>query len=441
MGRFSVFGLGYVGSTMVAGLSSQGHHVIGSDPSETKRRMIELGQSPVGEPGLSEIIDAGRRQGLIRVTRDPAEALREGPAAFICVGTPSSPGGGIDLRVLAGATREIAAAIAESGSKVSLIYRSTVVPGTIEEAVLPELERRAPGGEGPRYEVAYYPEFMREGSGLEDYLHPPKIVVGSRTAGIREILAQTFPVAPSPVFWTDFRTAEFCKYMDNAFHAAKITFANEIGILAKASGVDTSTLVRIFLSDRKLNISEAYLRPGFAFGGSCLPKDLRAILASAASRGLSLPLLSGILSSNEAQIARVRSVIIEKAGGGPVGFIGLVFKPGTDDLRESPFLRLAAETAARGLRVLCHDPDIRMDRLTGANRDHAEEVFPGLSQALAPDAEEVWSSSRLVVLGRSSEAGTELMVRAFAKAGGFLVDLTATGRMREWCPGAYWGVV
>ncbi|MBI2900399.1 MAG: nucleotide sugar dehydrogenase [Planctomycetes bacterium] len=428
MGRFSVFGLGYVGSTMTAALAAHGHHVVGVDPDAKKRRIVEEGGSPVGEPGIAERIADGRDRGLISVTADAGEALAKSEIAFVCVGTPSTPDGTIDLGAVTKVTREIAAA---RPAGTGIVYRSTMVPGTMDDVVTPIL------GEG--VEAAYYPEFMREGSAWDDYLHPPKVVVGARTPRIREALALTFPSVPTPVFWTDFRTAELVKYVDNAFHATKVTFANEIGILAQAFGVDAGELMRIFVSDRKLNISEAYLRPGFAFGGSCLAKDLRALTAWARGRGLPAPLLSGILASNEAQIARAVEVVKSKAGAGPAGFIGLAFKPGTDDLRESPFLAVAAALVEAGVPVIAHDPDVRFERLTGANLAHVRAVLPSLEGRLVA-VEQVWSRSSVVVACRGSNLGTEAMVRDFVRRGGFVVDLARVESLRRWAGESYWCV-
>lgn len=432
MARFSVFGLGYVGSTMVAALSSQGHAVVGVDPDAKKRKIVADGCSPVGEPMIAERLADGVARGLVSVTADAAEALASSDLAFVCVGTPSRADGTIDLGAIVKVSREIAAAARQRTVKTGVVYRSTMVPGTMEKTVLPEF------GE-TQCDLACYPEFMREGNAWDDYLHPPKVVVGTRSYWIREVLSLTFPTVPTPVFWTDFRTAEFVKYMDNAFHAAKITFANEIGILAKAVGVDTGELMRIFVSDRKLNISEAYLRPGFAFGGSCLGKDLRALTGWARTEKIETPFLSGILRSNDVQIARASAVIRAKATG-PVGFLGLAFKPGTDDLRESPFLALAADLA-RDRAVLLHDPDLRFERLTGANLQHALAVFPALERTLTPGPEPLWTACSVVVLGRNSNLGTEAMVRDFVRRGGFVVDLARTDYVRRMCGDSYWGVV
>jgi len=307
--------------------------------------------------------------------------------------------------------------------------------------VLPILEAAIPGGEEKHYEVACYPEFLREGNAWDDYLHPPKVVVGARTPWIRDRLSATFPAIPAPVFWTDFRTAEMIKYVDNAFHATKVTFANEIGILAREFGVDPIELVRIFLSDRKLNVSEAYLRPGFAFGGSCLGKDLRALHAWARKREVPSDFLAGILGSNQHQIQRVVAQIRSKAGEGTIGFLGLAFKPGTDDLRESQFLAVASECLRQGARIRAHDPNVRWERLTGANLHHVEATLPTLRDVFTSSCEELWRSCAVVVLGRGSEWGTDDMVRDFVRRGGFVVDLVRTQAVRILCGDNYWSVV
>jgi GDP-mannose 6-dehydrogenase len=433
MGTYSVFGLGYVGSTMVAGLTHQGHHVIGMDPDPAKLKAIESGASPVAETEISNRITEARDRGLIQVTGDTAEAMNNSEVAFICVGTPSRADGGIDLSTVRKVTKEVAKVLPPLNDKIDLVFRSTMIPGSMEGVVLPEL------GEYSR--TAYYPEFMREGNAWEDWLHPPKIVIGTADSKVRTTLLATFPATHAPVFWTDFRTAEMVKYVDNAFHATKVTFANEIGIVAKEIGVDAAELMKIFVSDRKLNISETYLRPGFAFGGSCLRKDLRALTTFGKERGDSLPLLSGILESNEAQITRALHIISEKATEGPVGFIGLTFKAGTDDVRESPYLRLASEIWKSGVPVLCHDPDVVFEDLIGANLHHVKTTYPELDKAMRNSAEPIWKECKTVVIGRRSNFGSEPFVREFVKQGGYVVDLTANELLRNWCGNNYWSVV
>lgn len=439
MRRISILGLGYVGSTLAAALSSQGHTIIGVDPDGMKRDAIDRGESPVLEPEITEHLSAGRSAGLIRTTAHLEEAISNSELAFVCVGTPSGPDGDIDLSAIRRVTGEIAASLRTPGAWIGIVYRSTMIPGTMDGTVLPELDRHA--SRGSRFDVAYYPEFMREGSGWDDHFDPPKIVVGIDGDRIRGPLAETFPATGAPLHWTDFRTAEMVKYADNAFHAAKITFANEMGILAQALGVDARLLMRIFTSDRRLNISPTYLRPGFAYGGSCLGKDLKALLRLGASLGLRFPLLSGIPASNEAQIERVLEAIRERNADGPVGFIGLAFKAGTDDLRESPYLRLAAAVAVGGREIIGHDPGLRIEKLAGANLRHAERVYPGLKDVLVASAGEVWNRCRLVVVGHAPDEAAVEQVRRFVERGGLVVDLVGSEFLKRTCGDACWRVV
>ncbi|HJQ68480.1 MAG TPA: nucleotide sugar dehydrogenase [Blastocatellia bacterium] len=395
--RISVFGLGYVGTVTAACLADDGHEVIGVDTAEDKVERINAGRSPIVESGLDEIIARAVDASRLQATADADRAVAASELAIVCVGTPSSENSSLDTRYVERVTSEIGASISNNRKRDFLfVLRSTVLPGTTRNLVIPALESSSGRACGDGYDVAFYPEFLREGSSVEDFYSPPKIVVGERAAGAGEKLADLYKDIEAPRFVTSLEVAEMTKYTDNAFHAVKITFANEIGRLCRALGIDSRDVMKIFCADTQLNISPAYFRPGFAFGGSCLPKDVRALIYRARHSDIHLPLLEGVLPSNVEQVERVFQRV-ESRRPSDVGLVGLAFKPGTDDLRESPLVTLAERLLGRGYKLRIYDPEVETARLVGGNRAYVELHLPHLSRLMVPSIEEVGACDIIIV--------------------------------------------
>jgi GDP-mannose 6-dehydrogenase len=414
--RVSVFGLGYVGCVTAACLARDGHHVIGVDVSADKAAMVNAAIPPVIEPGLGPLLAEGAGAGRLRATTDAREAVLSSDLALICVGTPGRSGGRIDAEAVVRVGREIGRALGDRPGPYTVVLRSTVIPGTTERLLVPAL---AAGGAAPA--VAVNPEFMREGSSLADFSLPPFTLAGCRDDGTAAILRRLYAAVDAPFVRTEVAEAEMVKYVSNAFHALKVAFANEIGEVCGALGVDAHEVMRVVLLDRKLNVSEAYLKPGFAFGGSCLPKDLRALLHAAREADAETPLLSAILPSNERPIRRaVERVLLTRRRR--VGIVGLSFKPGTDDLRESPMVAVAEALIGKGCDVRILDRHVSLARLTGANRRYIEEEIPHLGALLAADAGALLAHAEVVVLGGGGEDAR--LVREGIEPRHLLIDLT-----------------
>ncbi len=395
--RISIFGLGYVGTVTAACLADDGHSVIGVNIAEDKTERINAGRSPIVEHGLDEIIARAVGSNRLQATTDADRAVAASELAIVCVGTPSSENSSLDTRYVERVTSEIGASISKNQKRDFLfVLRSTVLPGTTRNLVIPALENSSGRACGDGYDVAFYPEFLREGSSVEDFYHPPKIVVGERVAGASARLADLYKDIQAPRFVTALEVAEMIKYTDNAFHAVKITFANEVGRLCRALGIDSRDVMNIFCADRQLNISPAYFRPGFAFGGSCLPKDVRALIYRARHSDIHLPLLEGLLPSNAEQIERVFKRI-ELRRPKEVGLVGLAFKPGTDDLRESPLVTLAERLLGRGYKLRIYDSEVETARLVGGNRAYVELHLPHLLRLMVSSIEEIGACDIIIV--------------------------------------------
>ncbi len=399
--RIAVFGMGYVGCVTGACLARMGHRVRGVDVSDVKVRMINQGRSPIVEKGMDALVGRMVRSGRFRATLDSAEAMRNADVSLITVGTPSQKNGDADLTHVLHAAREIGKALRGLCRFHTAIVRSTVPPGTVRRALIPALERSSGRKAGRDYGVCFHPEFLREGSSIHDFFHPPMIVLGCLDERSAARPRRLWAEMRAPLFTTSLETAEMLKYASNAFHAVKVAFANEIGAIAKRLGVDSHEVMRIFVEDRKLNISRAYLEPGFAFGGSCLPKDLRALISMSRRSGVEIPLLANVLTSNAAHLRRARE-LIESTGKKKIGVLGLAFKSDTDDLRESPMCALVRGLLAARREVLIYDPNIRLGRLLGANRDFIEKHLPGLPGMLAQSIDEVLEFGEVIVF-----AGTQ----------------------------------
>ena len=415
--RVSVFGLGYVGCVSAACLARAGHDVIGVDLSADKVEAVNRGASPIVEPGLDALLAqvAGRS---LRATHSAEEAIAGSDLALICVGTPGGLDGELDVSALQRVAEEIGRAAARR-AELKVVLRSTVLPGTTEQVLLPGLLRAAGGN--TRFRVAVNPEFMREGSSLADFAQPPFILVGSSDAEVVEAVRALYAGVAAPLLQTDLRTAEMVKYASNAFHALKVCFANEIGDLCDALGVDAAEMMRVFLSDTRLSVSAAYLQPGFAFGGSCLPKDLRALLHAARRADLVLPLLGAILPSNDARIRDAAQAVLA-TGKRRIGVVGLSFKDKTDDLRESPMVLLVEALIAQGCDVRVFDSDVALPRIHGANRRYIEEHIPHIASLACPDLDALLAHSEVLVVGNAGDDAAAAHARVGASR--VVVDLT-----------------
>ncbi len=400
--RVSVFGLGYVGCVTGACLARAGHEVLGVDVSAEKAAMVNAGVSPVVEPGLGPLLAGLVEEGRFRATTSCDEAVRSTELSLICVGTPGRANGQLEVDAIARVGNQIGSALRGRRGAYTVVLRSTVLPGTTERVLVPALLTGARRDLGSSLSVAVNPEFMREGSSLRDFAVPPFTLVGCEDPSTVSVLRELYAGVETPFVPTSVRTAEMVKYVANAFHALKVSFANEIGDACAALGADAQEVMRVFLMDRKLNISEAYLRPGFAFGGSCLPKDLRALLYAARAADVSLPLLSAILPSNEGQIRRGVQAVLETRMR-RVGVVGLSFKPGTDDLRESPMVSLVETLIGKGCEVRILDRNVSIARLLGANRRYIEEEIPHIASLMCDSVEALLEHAEVLVIGNGGE--------------------------------------
>jgi GDP-mannose 6-dehydrogenase len=399
--RISVLGLGYVGAVSAGCLARDGHEVIGVDPERTKVELINAGKAPIIEKDIGEIIAAQVAAGRLRATSDVSEGLRASDLALVCVGTPSQPNGDIDLSYVRRVCEQIGRTLAAHEGAPVIVMRSTMLPGTMREVVIPTLETFSGKRAGAEFGVCINPEFLREGTAVHDYDHPPKTVIGEVNRASGDLLAALYAGMPGPLIRTDIETAEMVKYADNAWHALKVGFANEIGNLCKGLNVDAHRVMDIFCQDRKLNLSPYYLKPGFAFGGSCLPKDVRALLYKARTLDLALPILSAILPSNQMQIERGVQAVIDR-GHRRVGILGFSFKAGTDDLRESPMVELTERLLGKGYDLRVYDRNVSLAALHGANRDYILHRIPHISRLMLPSVDEVLAHAQTLVIGNAS---------------------------------------
>jgi GDP-mannose 6-dehydrogenase len=398
--KISVFGLGYVGTVSAGCLANQGHEVIGVDPIRTKLDLINRGQSPIVEADIGEIISAVVARGDLRATDDSAEAVLSTDVSFICVGTPSQPNGNLDLRYIRRVSEEIGAALKIKKDWHVVAIRSTVLPGTVRKIVIPILEEASGKCAGKGFGVCHNPEFLREGSAVKDFNAPPKTVIGQLDSCSGETVAGLYHMLDAPLIRTELEISEMVKYVDNGWHALKIGFANEIGNLSKTFGVDSHRVMDIFCQDRKLNISCAYLKPGFAFGGSCLPKDLRALAYQARMHDLETPILSSVLSSNDAQVRRGID-LVQKNGHKRIGVLGFSFKAGTDDLRESPLIEVIERLIGKGYDLRIYDRNVRIASLTGTNRDFILNRIPHISRLMVDSVQRVLEHAETIVIGNN----------------------------------------
>jgi len=419
--RISIFGLGYVGAVSLACLARDGHRVFGVDIDETKLELIRSRKSPILEEGIQELMRDVVDSGRVTVTNDALQAVRETELSFVCVGTPSAANGSQDLTAILRLAEQIGAALATKREFHTIVIRSTVQPGTVEEQIEPILERASGKKAGVDFGVCFQPEFLREGSSIRDYDHPPYTIVGGNCEQAVEAVRALFQHLEARFMVTNIRVAEALKMSCNAFHALKITFANEIGRVSQALGIDSHEVMRLVCADTRLNISPAYLKPGFAFGGSCLPKDLRALTTIARQHDLVLPMLSSLLPSNRVHIDHAVDKIL-KLGRPKVGMLGLSFKTGTDDLRESPLVMVAKRLIGEGCELRIFDPEVHLSRLMGANRSYIDANIPHLGSLLSATIEEMIDPSDVILVGLQQSVLNEAL-QARVRAEQHIIDL------------------
>lgn len=412
--RLAVFGLGYVGAVSAGCFARRGHQVIGVDPQSNKVEMINNGVPPIIETGLDQIIREMALAQRLRATADTAAAVAESEISLVCVGTPGRPNGSLDLDSVSRVCEQIGVALRRRRDFHVVVIRSTILPGTMRKLVIPTLERTSGKSAGTDFGVAVNPEFLREGSAINDFDSPPKTVIGASDERSMATVSALYDGIRAPLIRTSIEIAELVKYVDNSWHALKVAFGNEVGNICKQLRIDSHRLMDIFCKDTKLNISACYLRPGFAFGGSCLPKDLRALTYEARRNDLSLPVLESILTSNHAQIERALRLIAEKRRR-RIGVLGFSFKAGTDDLRESPMVDLIERLIGKGYEVRLYDRNVHLSQLVGANRQYILGTIPHLAKLMADTIDEVLAHAELILIGTSDPGYRDALSRLSAR--------------------------
>ena len=435
--KISVFGLGYVGAVSCACLPELGHEVIGVDTNPSKVRMINEGQSPVVEEGINELIAAAVRAGTLRATDDVEMAVLGSDVSLISVATPSNPNYTPNLSAVDVVIRSIGAAIRKKQTHHTIVLRSTVPPGTTEDRILPILEESVGRKVGDRLSLVFNPEFLREGSSVKDFHKPPQTVIGSLDEAGYVALEQMYAGLPGATVRTSCCIAESVKYLCNVFHALKIVFANEAGSVLKACGLDSREVMRIFCQDTQLNISAAYLRPGFAFGGSCLPKEVKGFLTLAREKEVPIPALAALLDSNSSHIDRAYDMIA-RDGRRKVALFGLAFKPGTDDMRDSPLVTLAERLLGKGFEIAIYDNFVKISRLLGKNKEFIDREIPHLNRLLQETPEQVLEGAEVIVVGHADAAARQAIVAA--AAGRRVIDLSGYAELRDADAGEYEGI-
>ena len=425
--KISVFGLGYVGAVSAGCLAKDGHEVIGVDPYQPKVDLINAGQTPVIEKEIDEIIANAVKHGNLRATTNVHEAVSQTELSLICVGTPSQLNGSLDLKYVRTVCEQIGAAIQNSPTYHVVVARSTMLPGSMNSVVIPTLEQASKKKAGKDFGVCINPEFLREGTAVYDLYHPPKTVIGESDPRCGDIVSSLYAGLDAPLIRTDIETAEMVKYSDNVWHALKVSFANEVGNICKAIGLDGHKVMEIFCQDTKLNLSSYYMKPGFAFGGSCLPKDVRALSYKARSLDLDLPVLNSILPSNKNQIEKGFKMITEK-GSRKIGLLGLSFKAGTDDLRESPLVEVVEKLIGKGYDLRIYDKNVNIATLVGANRDYILNHIPHISRLMVDSVENVLSHGDTIVVGNNASEFRGLRDRL--RSGQVIVDLVRISNER-----------
>ncbi|HWA70570.1 MAG TPA: nucleotide sugar dehydrogenase [Rhizomicrobium sp.] len=400
--KISIFGLGYVGAVSAACLAHDGHAVIGVDPNLTKVDLINKGLAPIVEKDVGEMTAKAVAEGRLRAVSDVGEAVRESDVSLICVGTPSQANGDLDLSYVKRVCEEIGAALKHKTGFHVVVARSTMLPGSMRGTVIPALEGASGKKANVDFGVCNNPEFLREGTAVYDYYNPPKTVIGESDTRAGDALVALYSALKAPLIRTDIETAEMVKYTDNSWHALKVAFANEIGNICKAANIDGHKVMEIFCQDTKLNLSPYYMKPGFAFGGSCLPKDVRALSHKARSLDLEVPVIGSILPSNQLQIEKAIKMVTAR-GQRRIGILGFAFKAGTDDLRESPIVDLIEHLIGKGYDLKLYDRNVNVAALTGANRDFIVNHIPHISKLMVDSLDEVLAHARTIVIGNGAE--------------------------------------
>jgi len=436
--KISIFGLGYVGAVSMACLARDGHELVGVDLDPVKLDLIRSGRSPIVEEGIQELTAQVVASGRVRVTDDVAAAVRDTDLSFICVGTPSSPNGSQDLSAVRRVSEQIGAALKDKPGYHTIVMRSTIQPGSMDDVVKAGLELTSGKIANRDFGLGFQPEFLREGTSIKDYDNPPFTVIGTEDPRAAEVLRQVFGHLPCEFLTTSIGVAEMLKYACNAFHAVKITFANEIGRLSQSVGVDSRQVMELVCKDKRLNISPAYLKPGFAFGGSCLPKDLRALTYVGKLKDVTTPMLGNVMGSNRAHIDHAVD-LITAAGKRRIGLIGLSFKPGTDDLRESPLVAVAERLIGKGYDLRIFDPEVNLSRLLGANKRYIEHSIPHIGNLMVSDCEAALAHAEVLVVGLATK---EILAEVQAKVTSHhvLVDLASLNRNDLAHAGEYRGI-
>lgn len=428
--RITIFGLGYVGTVSAACFAGRGHQVVGVDVNPLKVEMISRGCAPVVEEHIGELVAEVVGAGRLRATTDVADAVAASDISLICVGTPSAGNGSLNIAYLERVAEQIGTELTRHERRHTVVVRSTMLPGTCQNVLVPILEQASGKRAGADFGVAVNPEFLREGTSVRDFNDPPKTVIGELDQQSGDAVAALYAGLPGEMFRVPIPVAEMTKYADNSFHALKIGFANEIGAICQTLGLDSHTVMDVFLADTKLNVSPAYLRPGFAFGGSCLPKDVRGLVYAARRADVPVPILGSILPSNETQIARAVDAVIA-TGSRRVGLFGLSFKGGTDDLRESPLVALAELLIGKGYDVRIYDATVSLSRLVGANRDYIERTLPHLGDLLTDSVDDVLDHADVCVVGSTDAAVVEAMGRVGGRVVLDLVRLPDAASRRQ----------
>ncbi|NOR81171.1 MAG: nucleotide sugar dehydrogenase [Methyloprofundus sp.] len=399
--KISVFGMGYVGAVCSACFAKDGHHVVGVDPQQIKVELINKGKSPIIEEGLEDLIAAGVSSGNLKALQSAYVAIKETDISIICVGTPSKKNGGLNLDYIKSVCEEIGTAIKKKDSHHIIVMRSTVLPGTADDIAIPALESHSGKKLGVGFGYVSNPEFLRESTAIFDFYHPPKTVIGETDEKSGEIIASLYKNLDAPLIRTEVKVAEMVKYADNSWHAVKVSFGNEIGNIAKSLGIDGHKVMDIFCQDQKLNLSPYYLKPGFSFGGSCLPKDVRAITCKARDLDIHTPLLSSLITSNNEQVQHAFSLLRETSKK-KVAMLGISFKAGTDDLRESPLVELVEKMIGKGYDIKIYDKSVSIAKLVGANKEYILELIPHVSDLLVDSVEEAVKHAEVVIIGNNA---------------------------------------
>ena len=435
--RVSVFGLGYVGSVSAACFAEDGHDVVGVDVAPAKVAALNEGRSPIVEKGLDDLIRENTASGRLRATTSTADAVRGTDLSLVCVGTPSRKNGSLDLTYLERVAEQIGEALRAKDDYHVVVIRSTVLPGTTHEVVIPALERASGKTYGSGFGVSVNPEFLREGTAISDFRRPPLTLIGHNYRSDAEPTQALYSKVDAPIVTTTIRTAEMIKYASNTWHALKVTFANEVGNLCKRLKIDSHEVMDIFCRDEKLNLSSYYMKPGFAFGGSCLPKDVRAMQYRAKEVDLEMPVIQSILASNQLQIQHAIDEIVE-TGKKRVGLLGFSFKAGTDDLRESPIVILAEALLGKGFSLCIYDRNVSIARLVGANKDYINTRIPHLSSLLCESIDEVLQKSDVIVVGNGAAEFSDALTRT--REDQMVFDLVRVKTPRDQIKAEYRGI-